>query len=126
LPKKGEIVLDKTLFQKEIGEKLRDERRSRGLTIERTAKILGLSPSYLGLVERGERCLSSSKLVKFCNLFGVSTEYLLIGGVNKNSFASKKDHIIAEVSGLKEYDLNILLNIIRSYKTSSNETFPYE
>lgn len=119
--------MDKELLYKEIGDKIRDVRKSRGLTIEKTADILGVSPSYLGLVERGERCLSSSKMVKFCTSFGVSAEYLLMGGNDRSkNHKSKKEHIIAEVSSLQEYDLNIILNMIRSYKTSIGDTFPYE
>lgn len=118
--------MDRTLFQKEIGEKLRNARKSRGLTMEQTARVLGLSSSYLGLVERGERCLSSQKIVRFCNLFGVSPEYILIGGdAGNNNFSSKKDSILAEISGMSEYDLNILLNIVRSYKLAINDKFPY-
>jgi len=113
--------MDRELFQKEIGDKLRKERKARGLTIEKTAAILGLSPSYLGLVERGERCLSLARLVKFCNFFGVSADYLLIGGDNRKGYASRREHILAEMSSLNEYDLNIVLNIVRGYKNGCFE-----
>ena len=117
--------MDRELFQKEIGEKLRRERTARDLTIEKTAAMLGLSPSYLGLVERGERCLSLAKLVKFCNFFGVSLDYLLIGrDDHRKSYSSRKEHILAEVSSLNEYDLNIVLNIIRGYKNGCYENSP--
>lgn len=111
----------------DIGKKIRKERQLRGLTIKEMAKVLDISSSYLGLVERGQRCLSSAKLVSFCNLFGVSPEYILIGGVEHSEICkSKKDNIIAEVSGMTEYDLNILLEIIKSYKMASSNNFPYD
>ncbi len=36
-------------------EQLRSLREAKGLTIERLARTVGISPSYLGLIESGER-----------------------------------------------------------------------
>ncbi len=38
-----------------LGEKIRDQRRHKGLTQERLAESLGLSVAYISLIERGGR-----------------------------------------------------------------------
>ncbi len=43
---------------KGIGERLRQEREELGLTREKFAEIVELSPLYIGQLERGERQMS--------------------------------------------------------------------
>lgn len=112
--------------RKEIGEKIRTERKYRKLTLEECAKILGISGSFLGLVERGERCLSLSKIITFCSVFGIHADYLLYGDSTfREEFASIKDDIIFELEGMTEKDYNILLAMIKAYKISKENHFPY-
>lgn len=47
-----------------IGHRVREERLSRGLSIERLAELAELTPSFLGSIERGERKLSVLSLDK--------------------------------------------------------------
>lgn len=44
--------MDKEVF----GLRLRKYRKNKGLTIEKLAEQIGLSPNYLGDVERGKNC----------------------------------------------------------------------
>lgn len=39
-----------------FGHRLRTYRKEKGLTIEKLAEQVGLSPNYLGDVERGKNC----------------------------------------------------------------------
>ena len=113
--------------KKEIGEKIRYERKHRNLTLEDCARIIGVTASFFGLVERGERCLALDKIVKFCSVFGISVDYLVYGDSTvSEEFASLKGDIVFELDGLTEKDYNIILGIVKSYKMSSEETFPYK
>ena len=47
-----------------IGSRVREERKLRGLSIEKLAELAGVTPSFLGLIERGERKLSVLTLDK--------------------------------------------------------------
>lgn len=60
-----------------LGKKIRQERVNKNLTLEQLAEILGLSASYMGLIERGQRGISIETLYKLANIFNVSTDYLL-------------------------------------------------
>lgn len=47
-----------------IGRRIREERTLRGLSIEKLAELAEVTPSFLGLIERGERKLSVHTLDK--------------------------------------------------------------
>lgn len=47
-----------------IGGRIREERKLNGFTIEELAGLAGLTPSFVGLIERGDRKLSVLTLDK--------------------------------------------------------------
>lgn len=54
-----------------LGAKIRGLRRDRGLTQVQLAERLGISPSYLNLIEHDRRNLSAPLLIKLAELFAV-------------------------------------------------------
>ena len=62
-----------------MGLRIRELRKSKMLTIQAVSKRLGISSSFLGLIERGERSTSNENIAKLCNMFNVSFEYLAFG-----------------------------------------------
>lgn len=69
---------------KDFGQKIRDVRRSQGLTQELLAEKVGLSASFLGHIERGTRVASLDTLVLLCNTLKISPEYLLQDSLDSN------------------------------------------
>lgn len=67
-------------FMKDVGKRIRDKRKSLGLTQDRLCEIVGISKSFLSEVETGKRNLSSSNLLDLAKALGVSCDYLLVGG----------------------------------------------
>lgn len=67
------------LNYKEIGLRIRSEREKLGLSREKFAELLGLSPYYVGQLERGERKMSIETLAIISNVLSTSTDYLLYG-----------------------------------------------
>lgn len=65
--------------QRALGERIRAERKKNKLTIERLCELLEVSPSFIGLVERGTSGISLEKLCKLSEILHVSTDYLLKG-----------------------------------------------
>jgi len=74
LTKEGKMAL-----RKEIGTRLRGLRKSFGLSIDVLAEQLGITPSHIGLMERGERGLSAEFLISVSALFQCSSDFLLTG-----------------------------------------------
>ncbi len=60
-----------------IGQKLRAEREQSGYTQEQVAEKIGITPAFVGHLERAERSMSLDTLIKFCNFYQVTIDYLL-------------------------------------------------
>ena len=67
------------LHLNEVGNRIRTERIKNNLTIEQLSELINVSPSYMGLVERGARGLSLENLIKLADIFRTSTDYILLG-----------------------------------------------
>ena len=61
-----------------IGSKVRKERRSKGLSQSELSKNLGISASYLNLIESGRRTITVPLLIKIGNQLAISLKDLTI------------------------------------------------
>lgn len=61
-----------------LGARVRDLRRSRGLTQERLAEQLGVTPRYLAGIERGERNLTLDSVDALAAQLEVDAASLLV------------------------------------------------
>ncbi len=62
---------------KKFGEKLRTLRKQRGLTITQLSDVLGVSYSYIGKMERGEKIPNVVMLVKIADVFNICLDKLV-------------------------------------------------
>ncbi len=67
---------------KELGKRIRAERRRQDLTQEKLAEMAGISDSFMGHIERGGRTLSIETLAKLANALSLSIEYIVCGEFN--------------------------------------------
>ncbi|MFR8665397.1 MAG: helix-turn-helix domain-containing protein [Ruthenibacterium sp.] len=70
---------------------LRELRKQRGLTMKELGEKIGVSESTISLYETGRRSPSYEILLKIAEYFGVSVDYLLRGGEEKEKPASQED-----------------------------------
>ncbi|MEV0314115.1 helix-turn-helix domain-containing protein [Nonomuraea fuscirosea] len=73
----GEGVLSSGLSMAELGQRIRSERRARGLSIERLAELSGISRSMVSEVERGAKTPSVLVLDRLATALGTSISRLL-------------------------------------------------
>ena len=71
---------------------LRELRKQRGLTMKELGEKIGVSESTISLYETGRRSPSYEILLKIAEYFGVSVDYLLRGGEEKEKPASQRVH----------------------------------
>jgi len=64
---------------KELGKRIRSERRRQDLTQEKLAEMADISDSFMGHIERGGRTLSIETLAKLANALDMSIEYIICG-----------------------------------------------
>ena len=60
-----------------IGENIRRERKSRGISLNELAELMGLTTGFVGLVERGTRGTSPYTLFQLSNILDISIDKLI-------------------------------------------------
>lgn len=63
----------------EIGERLRQQRKKMGMTQDKAAELLGISSTYYGEIERGNRKISVQRVLTVYEKMGLEPTYLLTG-----------------------------------------------
>lgn len=96
-------------MKKNIGKKLKSLRIKAGLTQEKLAHKLGVSPSSIGMYEQGRRKLDSDTLPKICKELNTSSDYVL--GID-DAESEPKDvcTLLKEFTNYIEKEKNIMLN----------------
>ena len=98
---------------KELGKRIRAERRRQELTQEKLAEMADISDSFMGHIERGGRTLSIETLAKLANALNLSIEYIVCG-----EFNYQPDMLPAEVldalNQMSESQRRVFLNIMKT------------
>lgn len=66
-----------------MGQRLKELRKKYKYTQQDVADFLDISQSLLAKVEKGERNLKLTKLLKLCDVYNCSIEYLVYGEGSK-------------------------------------------
>ena len=77
-----------------IGNNIRKYRVKKGMRQEDLAERVGLSPNYLGSLERGEKTPALSTFIDIVNALGVSADMLLCDVVDSGYLV--KDSLLTE------------------------------
>lgn len=72
-----------------IGSNIRYERRKRGLTIDDFAKIIGIAPGFLGLIERGQKGTSIKNMVFIAKFFDITMDQLIKEDLSSDTKATE-------------------------------------
>lgn len=107
--------------QKEIGKRIRDQRLKNKLTIEKLCELLDVSPSFIGLVERGTSGISLEKLYRLSEIFHVSTDYLIKGNQDVETSSQQQnnsalDALNAYLYNSTEDEILFILSLIKFIK----------
>ena len=93
-----------------IGHRIRNERLALGMTQTEFAKLLGISPSYLGALERGTRPVSRSIMNRLHEKTHISYDYLLDGLSKSDAPMPLSQNIVAEPEHYRiRRDIGLLL-----------------
>ena len=111
-------------YAKIIGSNIRYERKRRGLTIDDFAKVIGMAPGFLGLIERGQRGTSVKNMVAIAEFFDISLDDLITkdlsnGGADmkdmENTRGAKARRALRSlVSSLTEDEIVFITSVIKS------------
>ena len=111
-------------YAKIIGSNIRYERKRRGLTIDDFAKVIGMAPGFLGLIERGQRGTSVKNMVAIAEFFDISLDDLITkdlsnGGSDMKDMentrrAKARRALKSLVSSLTEDEIVFITSVIKS------------
>ena len=111
---------------KVLGERIREERKRIHLTQAQLANEVGISDTYMGAIERGERSLTLDTLVKLANRIGVTIDYILtdfVDGSNESIIDEFKQIIDNQPLDRKVMALQVLRTIFGYFNNQNDGPF---
>lgn len=64
---------------KNIGQRIRNQRKEKGLSQEQLAELIGISLSFMGHIERGTRIASVETLARISKALEMDMHYIVFG-----------------------------------------------
>jgi len=89
----------------QFGEILYRLRGARGLSQDRMAQTLGISASYLSLLERGKRPATMKVMRTLANWLGVAPGLLLLQAMDPQSLESRPRRLVKDVQRVLQKSL---------------------
>ena len=111
---------------KVLGERIKEERKRIHLTQAQLANEVGISDTYMGAIERGERSLTLDTLVKLANRLGITIDYLLtdfVDGSNESIIDEFKQIIDNHPLDRKVMALQVLRTIFGYFNNQNDGPF---
>ncbi len=94
-----------------IGKQIRKYREKKGWRQEDFAEKIGLSVTYTGMIERGEKVPKLETFINIANVLGVSTD-LLLADVLVAKYEIKASEITDEISALPSSERDRIYNVV--------------
>ena len=92
---------------KQIGIRICELRQRAGITQEKLSELMDVSIQMISNMERGNKAVKISNLMKLSEIFGVSTDYILTGrDVSPDADISEK------ISHLSETDIKLIADLV--------------
>jgi XRE family transcriptional regulator, regulator of sulfur utilization len=106
--------MPETLLAKIIGERIRLQRRSQGLSQEDLAQKAGLHPTYIGQLERGEKNATLESISKVARALTIKLEDLVsFTQPNLSDGNETIRELIQELYRVTEADQKSILKIVK-------------
>ncbi len=110
-------------YNKIIGANIRYERKLRNFSIEDLGTMLDIAPSFLGLIERGQRGTSINNLCRIANFFSITLDTLITRDLefgappDEMSFLQQRGIVAGDlIINLSTPELNFVIETIKNLK----------
>lgn len=94
-----------------VGNRLRVERENLNMTREELAELIGISPYFLGQIERGERNMSIKTLTALSQCLHISIDYLFFGSDSIRN--NNADDLYSLLLRCSQKEINVFKTIIK-------------
>ena len=105
------------MLEKQAGERIGQLRRERKMSRAEFAELIGVSEQHVGRIERGSSAISVAVIMRICNAFSVSADYILYGSADPMAAASALNGLSREQA---QVTLDIAMNVITFLSTESS------
>lgn len=106
----------KKVNYKEMGERIKTGRKLHGITQEKLAEEIDVSPSYISEIERGSSICSLEVLVAIASVLDLNLDNL-VNGINESNAKSSFAEILKNIPKDKQnLYINICENVAKSFK----------
>lgn len=99
---------------KSIGKRIREKRLQNSWSQEDLAEKTGLTPVYIGMIERGEKIPKLETFVKIANVLRATSDELM-QDVLVQGYVVKTSNYCGEIEKLEENDKRRLYGIIEAF-----------
>ena len=96
-----------------IGKRIRKFRESRGWRQEDFAEKIGLSVTYTGMIERGEKVPKLETFITIANVLEVSAD-LLLADVLLTGYNVKSSEITEDIASLSAAERDRIYNVVKA------------
>lgn len=96
-----------------IGKRLKERRIELGMKQEELAEKAGLSLSYVGMIERGEKIPRLEPFVKLLNVLGLTADEVLADALNKD-YEAKSTRYTEQLEKLESFERKRVYEIIET------------
>lgn len=90
-----------------VGERIKDLRLKKGITVNKLANLAGVSQSYLRDIELGKKQPTIEYLAYICSALDITLEAF---------FADRDDSLTGEIKNLNDRQKNAIFEMIKSFK----------
>ena len=96
-----------------IGKRIRKYREAKGWRQEDFAERIGLSVTYTGMIERGEKVPKLETFITIANALGVSAD-LLLADVLSTGYNVKSSEMTEEISSLSPSERDRIYSVVNA------------
>ena len=96
-----------------IGKRIRKCREAKGWRQEDFAEKIGLSVTYTGMIERGEKVPKLETFITIANVLGVSAD-LLLADVLSTGYHIKSSEMTEEIASLSPVERDRVYNVVNA------------
>ena len=97
--KKSNLILKLVLLEKkmDIGGRIKELRKKRGLNQQELGKVINVTAGTVSLIEIGKNNPTPEAIIKLCDFFEVSADYLLTGKEGTNDISEEERDILSVI-----------------------------
>lgn len=108
----------------DIGKRVGELRKRRGLSQAALAEMIDKSPTYISYIESGLKCMSLDTLVSIANALTVSADELLMDSLD-NTVKVSNHEFASLLVDCSEYEKRVLLTVVESAKSALRDNQHY-